>query len=221
MMGLRVSVLGVVTLASILGIKSATAKEVTFAEVTGEQEAVPAVWQTGVPAGLFFVHQRVDGHVVGQIGQFDAAGNLLPVQAGVYFLQQGVVALTTSSDERGWFQAVGLRPGVYSVVALGEAGLMAYAVRVLPYDAEIPQDELFLYGTLIPPADMAFLAEVLCGALEPECLPECLQECPPAGGGCGGGFFGGGGGGGGGRPATPHRIRLPDRENEHRGRPER
>ncbi len=222
MIGSRLSLFVLLTLVAMWGFQPAVAQEVPVAEVTDAQQAVPAVWQTGVPAGLFFVHQRVDGHVVGQIGRFDAAGNLLPVQVGVHVLQQGTVVQTTWSDERGWFQAVGLRPGVYSVVALGEAGLMAYAVRVLPYDPEVPQDELLLYGTLIPPADMAFLVEVLCGALEPECLLECAPECcPTGGGGCGGFFGGGGGGGGGGRPATPHRIHLPDREDKHRGRPKR
>jgi hypothetical protein len=178
-----------------------------------------------VPVRSSIVHLRVDGNLFGRISLFASTGNLVPAKATIHFVQNGHEVFTTQSDERGNFQAVGLRPGVYSVIAMGADGFTAFSVLVLPYDPAIPEDELLLQGTLIPPADMALLTQMFSATPVPVTTPPMAVGPMGGGGGGGAGFRGfalGGlaglaglaGLGGEEKPATPFQIRLPDKNND-------
>src|ERR1700722_3555312 len=59
---------------------------------------------------------RSDGNLPGQLRSFDVAGNLTPVRARLFFIQNGQIIGRASADEHGRFQAVGLDGGPYTVV---------------------------------------------------------------------------------------------------------
>jgi hypothetical protein len=153
-------------------------------------------------AGDSVMQLGIDGNIPGQVRMFNPSGNLAPIRAEVYFVQGGKVAVSASSDEWGRFQAVGLRPGVYSVMAVSREGFCAVSIAVDPYGAraatqrpivsevslsvQIPPS---LDLTLVPTAEFDLLAGMLA-----EAFAESVAGRPAAAGG----FAGGGGGGGGG-----------------------
>jgi hypothetical protein len=111
------------------------------------------------------VHLGVDGNLAGRVSALDASGTLFPVRATIRFVRDGRTVTSVRSDEMGNFQAVGLRPGPYSVIASngrmmsGDARdyVGATAVLVLPYDPTALPEQLLLNMVLIPMEDLAEL----------------------------------------------------------------
>jgi hypothetical protein len=150
---------------------------------------------------------RSDGNLPGQLRAFDAAGNLAPVRARLFFLQNGKLVGKANADDTGHFQAVGLTQGVYSVVVASPEGFGAFSVKIDRDNESIPPPKvksiakvqplspLTLDVSLIPPSDFQLTAQIM-----QEQMPG-VNFGPPAtpfGGGMGGGAGAGGGGGGGG-----------------------
>jgi hypothetical protein len=73
-----------------------------------------------------------DGNLLGKVQTIDDAGSSIPARVRLYFLRRGAVVTHSLPDEQGSFQASGLTPGYYSVVAAGQGGFSAVAVRILP-----------------------------------------------------------------------------------------
>jgi len=145
------------------------------------------------PPGFSSVNLRVDNNIAGRTRVMDASGNLVAVRATISFMQNGRVVTVARSDESGNFQAAGLRPGVYSVIAMarsaGEGGpayVSAFSVQVLPFSEQAPDGQLLLDIILMPADDL----RQLLGQEESEAPPPPPQPVPYVGGG------GGGGGGG-------------------------
>jgi hypothetical protein len=74
---------------------------------------------------------RSDGNLPGQLRAFDAAGNLTPVRARLFFIQNDQVVGRAASDELGRFQVVGVPPGAYSVVVASSEAFGAFSLRIL------------------------------------------------------------------------------------------
>ena len=138
------------------------------------------------------VHLGSDGNQAGHLNLITPDGRLMPVRGTIHFIQNGRVVLTARSDERGLFQAVGLRPGVYTVVAMSDAGGGTSAVQVLPFDPNAAPTAMTLNLVVAPMEDMQMLDELL----GQQMLPPPLPFPPPFPAGAPG-FAGGGGGGGG------------------------
>jgi hypothetical protein len=73
-----------------------------------------------------------DGNLLGKVQTVDDLGPLIPARVRLYFVRRGAVVTHALPDETGTFQATGLSPGYYSVVAAGQGGFSAVAVRILP-----------------------------------------------------------------------------------------
>jgi hypothetical protein len=166
---------------------------------------------------------RSDGNLPGQLRSFDVAGNLTPVRARLFFIQNGQIIGRATADETGRFQAVGLDGGPYSVVAASPDGFGAFSLRVLKNDgtpnvtppkvksigkfkeasevkavADQPplNDPLLLDISLIPPKDFPLIAQIIRDQVPGIAVPG--GALPAALGGLGSGAAGIGGGGGGG-----------------------
>jgi hypothetical protein len=74
----------------------------------------------------------VDGNLPGNLRVFDESGRLVPARVKLYFLQSGKVVSQATPNDDGDFQVAGLKAGAYSIVAAGQSGFAAMAVRVLP-----------------------------------------------------------------------------------------
>lgn len=148
---------------------------------------IPDNVESRTPRTTDAVHLRADGNVPGTVYTLDASGIRIPVSVAVNFVQAGQVLFATHSDERGHFQGVGLRPGVYSVIAFDEEGLGVARVAVLPYSPALSEAEVQIIEIdLIPMVDAAMLCQVLCQAAPPmAALP--AAPCPVCGAGGGGG----------------------------------
>lgn len=152
---------------------------------------VPAAVSGDVTMRDFFVNLQVDGNLVGRVSLFDAAGNLTPASVSIHFIQNGAVVLMARSDERGNFQAVGLPPGTYSVIAMDQEGFTAFSVRVLPFDQNAAPNQMVLAMTLIPPVDTALLAQMIGQGPMVMAAPAGFPMGAANGGGGGGGAGGG------------------------------
>ncbi len=121
----------------------------------------------------------IDGNLPGRVMQRDNGGVEVPARATISFRQDGEVLYQTRSDEGGYFQVVGVEPGIYSVVVSGPAGSAALMVEVLPYDAELFEElrlEIVLDQTAQPGE-----------AAPPNPSPVPPMAMPPAAAGGGGG----------------------------------
>jgi hypothetical protein len=134
------------------------------------------------------VHLQVDGNIAGTLSAADPAGALHGVRAKISLSQNGKVLASAHSDEKGHFQLVGVRPGFYTVTAVGPDGVIIIGVQVLPFE-EAARESLFLDMTLVPVADADLLNTLL--ADQAVAMPTA-PPMPTAG------AYGGGGGGGGG-----------------------
>jgi hypothetical protein len=130
----------------------------------------------------------------------------------VYFLQNGDIATDTIVERNGAFKADGLRPGVYSLVGVGEDGTFAMSVEVLGPEYE-PAAGVSLSGYRpvavaaelvfsVAPANAANFnrsnANSLTNQPGSSSSPPAVAGTTPPGAGTGGGGTGGGGGGAGG-----------------------
>lgn len=75
---------------------------------------------------------QADGNLLGKVHTIDSVGSVTPARVRLTFVHNGQVVGRAQSDEQGTFQASGLSPGYYSVVAAGQSGFSAVAVRILP-----------------------------------------------------------------------------------------
>jgi len=75
---------------------------------------------------------QADGNLLGKVQTIDDGGSAIPARVRLYFVRGGAVVTHALPDEQGTFQASGLTPGYYSVVAAGQGGFAAVAVRILP-----------------------------------------------------------------------------------------
>ena len=84
-----------------------------------------------------------DNSLVGRISTIDPEQlELQPAESlQVAFVQNGMVMSTGTTDQAGRFSATDLRPRVYSLIAPGANGFMAYSLSVLPFRAN-GQDEV-------------------------------------------------------------------------------
>jgi hypothetical protein len=73
-----------------------------------------------------------DGNLLGKAHTIDTTGTSIPARVRLYFIREGAVVTHAVPDEQGMFQASGLTAGYYSVVAAGQGGFSAVAVRILP-----------------------------------------------------------------------------------------
>ncbi len=153
------------------------------------------------------VHQRVDKNISGHVSAVAPSGTLEPVLAKIYFVRNGKIATSARSDEWGSFQATGLEPGVYSVIAVSRAGFGVLSVVIRPLEEITAKGQPSVFPasfssqtspsldvTLIPAEEFTLLAELL--AEELDNLGEAPPDASAAGGGGGGGGYGGSGGGG-------------------------
>ena len=123
----------------------------------------------------------IDGNLPGRVVQRGNGGLEFPAQATISFRQDGEVLYQTRSDERGFFQVVGVEPGIYAVTATGPAGSAALMVEVLPYDAELFEDQrldILLDSAAVPGEGPV---------APPTAPPPPLMMMPAAAGGGGGG----------------------------------
>lgn len=106
--------------------------EVIAAFAAWSQDAVPVAPAPNEPA--YRVHLSDDKYLAGRLSLFDpATGRLIPGEnVVVHFLRHGQIMSETKLGIGGVFQAVGLLPGVYSVIAVGDGGFAAFSVEVLP-----------------------------------------------------------------------------------------
>lgn len=159
--------------------------------------------------------QTTDGNLPGNLRVFDNAGNLVPARVTLFFVQNGQVVSQARANEQGDFQASGLQPGIYSLVAAGQSGFAAMGVRVLPPPdrPEAPKAntigrarevsnaraaQLRMNMSMIQPADVrtSFQLAQRENAGGMGGFPGFPQGGFPGGGFPGGGLPGGGGGGG-------------------------
>ena len=166
---------------------------------------------------------RSDGNLPGQLRSFDVAGNLTPVRARLFFIQNGQIIGRATADDNGRFQAVSLDGGPYSVVAASPEGFGAFSLRILKNDgtphvtpprvksigkfkeaSEVkvianqppPADPMFLDISVIPPSDFPLIAQIIRDQVPGMAVPGGAAPLAPAGLGGGGAGVGGGGGGG-------------------------
>ena len=179
---------------------------------------------------VHLVHLQSDGNLAGRVGVFDASGVRRPVLARIAFAKDGQILQTVRSDEWGRFQVTGLKPGVYSVLIVGQGVFGAFGVKVAQFTETALTEELFIDATLVPVADAPVFGQMIAsetnmlgqffpGAAPPTGLgavgaPAAAAAAGETGGGMGlgtllgalGGLgFGGqgtGAGGGGGTPAS-------------------
>jgi len=119
------------------------------------------------------VYLRADGNLSGRVCTMDPTGTARPARVSVTLVQAGQPIASARSDAWGRFQivagstapggaanqekATGLKPGVYSVVADGEDGFAAFAVRVLPYRPDASRGQMTLEISLVPVSEKKML----------------------------------------------------------------
>jgi len=141
-------------------------------------------------------------------------GKNVPVRAKIWFFQNGQVVNEIKSDPSGRFQVVGLTPGKYSVVAMGEGAAGAVSVELLPYQPDLAKELTVLTIALGESPAEEDAEETRQEAFVEYGIPSGGGVAGGAGGGGGamlglvglaglGGLGGLGGGGGGGPPASP------------------
>jgi uncharacterized membrane protein YgcG len=79
-----------------------------------------------------WVRLTTNGNLVGQVATYGEDGRVVPAaNLRMAFLQSGRKIAQVNTDNNGMFLTT-LTPGVYSVIATGDAGFLAFAVTVLP-----------------------------------------------------------------------------------------
>lgn len=166
---------------------------------------------------------RSDGNLPGQLRAFDVGGNLTPVRARLFFIQNGQIIGRATADERGQFQAVGLEGGAYSVVAAGPTGFGAFSLRIIKNNgvpnvtppkvksigkfkevsdiklvAEQPGsiDPLALEISVVSPTDFPLVAQIIRDQVPGLALPGAAAPGGALGAAGAAAAVGGGGGGG-------------------------
>ncbi|MCA9034005.1 MAG: hypothetical protein KDA91_02690 [Planctomycetaceae bacterium] len=159
------------------------------------------------------VQLRSNGDLVGEVNLLETTdGYLRPVRdITVYFVMDNTIIGSTAVNADGSFRLVGLTPGFYSVVGVGDDGVLAVGVDVLgpaandsEYKPAFVSQTLDLAGAAVDPLNFIIDAptnpESPTGdptAMTPGAFPGGAAPGGLGGGGLGGGAGGGLGGGGG------------------------
>ena len=69
---------------------------------------------------------------MGRAGIFDAGGLRRPAQLRVVLVQERRTVASADTDAQGRFRMAGVRPGTYTVIGTGEAGVSIFSLQVLP-----------------------------------------------------------------------------------------
>jgi hypothetical protein len=152
-----------------------------------------------------------DGNLPGILELLDSQ---LPVPGPVQitFIRNGRIVSKAKADKDGVFQAQGLVPGTYSVVATANNRFAAFSVEVLQHQLGQGTETQQIGFAKAPPikftvpltsaSDFQLISQVVQQETPPEEVPTPPSDTPPVGapfggGGGGGGGVGAGGGGGG------------------------
>jgi hypothetical protein len=114
-------------------LEAADAKKETLAA-----ETVDATVDANVRSAAYAAYMRheyalqSDGNLKGKVRMVDAGGSLTPARVKLFFVRHGEVVSQASPNAEGVFQASGLTPGYYSVIADGQSGMSSTGVRVVP-----------------------------------------------------------------------------------------
>lgn len=181
--------------------------------------------EASTPIRLRRVRLQADGSVKGELGILDErTGRLREVlDMTVHFVRNGVRVASSEVSHDGSFTANGLSPGVHSVVAVGQDGILVSSVDVVGMNYEDNQAQDAGSGKFTPVSTVS--ASLMLGAFSGSPVGAGnlaaflgsagggglgqvagMNPVPPGGGGAygqpgggsGGGFGGGGGGFGGG-----------------------
>lgn len=207
----------------VVGDKRASSGDLTKAETGSPSRPSPLSQVKSARARVASVadhdmthaNLRVDGNLVGRVMNLDK-GDVRPETTQVLFLQGGQSVASVRTDEWGYFQVVGLRPGLYTVASLSKRGFSAFGVSVQPFEAGQPgpQQQTLLRlssgarvlftssGTAAfnvvgyapaPPEDYQRFdseAQAMYGSPNMTVTPAAGGGAPPMGGGGGGGLGG-------------------------------
>ena len=180
------------------------------AEYTQQMNDYKSDWRQAGPAGL---GDQLRSHVV-RLDKTDALtgklavikgqpGRLSPIQSvKIRFVQNGEVKAETTPGLDGTFRVKNLEEGVYSMIAAGSGGFLAWSVNVQPknediarmpklmrakYLAQEVKDSLDVEAAAVPPANFVPLRQLLQQYLPSEDstlyldgndIPEGMQEDP-------------------------------------------
>ena len=148
-------------------------------------------WRQAGPDGLgdrlrsHIVRLNEDDQLVGRVTIIESVtGDLQPVGAvTVRFIRKGEVIEEVVPDGRGEFTARKLREGVYSMIAAGNDGFLAWSVHVKPKASDVAKmpkhirakyltqgvsDRLDVEAAAVPPSNFAPLKSLLLGYLPSE-----------------------------------------------------
>ncbi len=104
--------------------------------------ALPGTWQAPSNDGTLsdvvrgaWVSLTADGLLQGAIATTTTGqGEMIPAEGlTLHFVSSGRIAGTAVTAADGTFEVPGLAPGVYSMIAIGQPGFIAYSVMVLPH----------------------------------------------------------------------------------------
>lgn len=96
--------------------------------------------RVSTPVRRMWVQLTTNGNVIGRFFVYDGQGNIRPAaDMQVQFLQAGRIIAQTHTDVKGVFLTT-LPPGVYSLVGIGDIGLVATSLTVLPF-IHSPRDD--------------------------------------------------------------------------------
>jgi uncharacterized membrane protein YgcG len=107
---------------------------------------VPGDWRAVDESGLtdavraHWISLQPDGRLIGRISTFLPDDPSMTDGSGirVHFAQSGRVVTQLATDSAGRFETSAVSPGVYSVIAIGDRGFLAFSVIVLPSAVETP-----------------------------------------------------------------------------------
>ena len=104
------------------------------APAAGAERAIAVAGEEEIP-GDFRYHLQLDNNLAVHAAQLDVKGVAVPVRAKVTIAQDGQIIASVRTDEWGRAQVVGLRPAVFSVLAVSEDGFAAFRAHVAPFDS--------------------------------------------------------------------------------------
>jgi len=111
-------------------LEAADAKKENFAETVAVDANVRSAAYASYMRHEYALQQ--DGNLKGKVRIVDAGGALTPARVKLFFVRHGEVVSQASPNSEGVFQATGLTPGYYSVIADGASGMSSTGVRVVP-----------------------------------------------------------------------------------------
>jgi len=149
---------------SVSALPTAASGAESSVSTPAEPEVVPAT-EAAVAVSINDVILGEHGSVSGSMGLVaDVDGQLQPV-AGlrIAFVRGGNIVASAVTDADGSYQASGLNPGVYAVIASGDAGFCAFGFRAVGASASsVPT---VLTTAVIPPRDFDVARQLINNSL--------------------------------------------------------